>query len=41
MRNTGMKAPQGTGIVVATADIQNYGKTFKRLKVAHLSEGIL
>ncbi|TNN38059.1 hypothetical protein EYF80_051774 [Liparis tanakae] len=23
MRNTGMKAPQGTGMVVATADIQN------------------
>lgn len=23
MRKTGMKAPQGTGMVVATADIQN------------------
>jgi len=23
IRNTGMKAPQGTGMVVATADIQN------------------
>lgn len=23
--NTGMKAPEGMGIVVETADIQNYG----------------
>jgi len=35
MRKTGMKAPQGTGIVVATADIQNWRETFKSHKVTH------
>lgn len=30
MTNTGMKAPQGTGMVVARADIQNWEKKKKR-----------
>lgn len=32
---TGIKAPEGTGIVVATADIQNYAKRKQGQKITN------
>lgn len=34
IKNTGMKAPHGTGMVVATADIQNWNEGGKVITVA-------
>jgi len=38
MTNTGMKAPQGTGMVVARADIQNYERKKQKQKEKEQNE---